>query len=347
MKIAFSSRWACRLLCWAGVAFALSGCREKTTPPAGGASSGSAPLARVNDRVLTEADLRFEVQRRLAAGQPVGSPEAVVNDLVERELMLQAARKSDWINDPAVRRDLENQLLTRWLDHTLQRDKDQVKVTDEELKTIYDSRPDDYKKPALVRLAILYRKSSPHDSEETRASLKAGLESGKADFLRNPAGARQDGRVPGFGAVAATHSEDALTRYRGGDVGWLDLSRTGHRLPAAVTAAGAALAVGAVSDVLSTDTGLYVVMKTDARPAHVTPFEEVVASLRRRVLKQRQDEVAAGFKRGLLAGNRIEINRDAAARLTLPQAPQTAAKGRLPGPQSASEFNVSLTAPLP
>ena len=113
--------------------------------------------------------------------------------------------------------------------------------------------------------------------------------------------ATRDGRIPGFGALAAEASEHATSRYRGGDIGWIETGRDAYPLPAAIVETGFALPVGGVSDVIETEEGLYVVMKQDQREARTAPFEEVADTLRRRLLRDRRDRVEAAFNSNLLA----------------------------------------------
>jgi len=276
------------------------------------------PLAAVDGVSITEADFAFEVQRRQASGRPLGEPQAILDDLIQRQAMLQQAERSDIMQDPAVRRELENKQLGQWLDRSLQVERDRVRVSDAELRAEYDARPEAFTRPEMARLAMLYRRVNRRDAEAAQAALRADLESGRALFLADSSAATQAGQLTGFGTVAARFSEDAVSRYRGGDLGWQDRGSSGGRLPDAVADAGFALDVGAVSEVIADGDGLYVIMKSDARPARVTPYEEVAPTLRRRLIRLRQDAVERAFVSNLMASAKIEINQEKVARLALP-----------------------------
>jgi hypothetical protein len=284
------------------------------------AASVAAPLARVGDVEITEADFHFEVQRRRENGRPLGEPQAILEDLIQRQVMLQQAARSEILQDPAIRRELENRQLGQWLDRSLQIERDNVRVTDEELRAHYETERAAATRPAMSRLAILYRRTSPRDSGETLAALRADLEEGRAAYLADPAAANPEGLRTGFGPLAVRYSEDPATRYRGGDLGWLEDAGEAPRLPAAVIAAGLALDVNAVSDVIPAVDGLYVVLKSDWRPAQTTSYEEAAPALRRRLIRQKQAEVERNFIDRLMADARIEVNAAKAAELTLPAA---------------------------
>lgn len=327
------------LCCGTALALSLSGCGkpEVPLPPPAAQVKGPSPLVRVNSQALTRADFDFEVQRRQEQGRPSESVDALLDELIDREVMLQAARASDWFKDPTVQRELDNQLLSRWLGTTLQREKDQVTVSDEELRQAYEADLDQHTRPALIRLAMLYRKCSPMDSDATRAALTEALEQGKAVFVKNREAALQKGRMVGFGSIAADYSEDATSRYRGGDLGWLDASRADYHWPSNVVATGFALEKGGVSDVLSAEDGLYIVMKSDVRPARVTPFEEAAPALRRRLLRERQDALAEQMRTRLRDAADITVNSTLAAQLELPDPGQTDKPGPVPALRAVSE----------
>ncbi|MDY0341506.1 MAG: peptidyl-prolyl cis-trans isomerase [Coriobacteriia bacterium] len=293
-----------------------TGCwRREETPPE------PAPLARVGNAVITSADVVAEAQRLRDAGHPATEAKAVLQALIEREAMLQEASASTGVNAPAARRERENLLLSQWLEHTLQAEKRQAALTDDELRTFYEANITEFSHPARVRLAILHRKPD-HGTESSAETLTAALRQARQSFLDDPAGATRNGRIPGFGAIAVEASEDASSRYRGGDLGWLDTGRNDYRWPAEVIAAGFALPTGGISDVYATESGLYIVMNQDQRKAHTTPFEEVAATLRRRLLRIKHDEIEASFKSNLIAHAVIEIDAAQAAALSLPSPPQ-------------------------
>jgi parvulin-like peptidyl-prolyl isomerase len=261
-----SMRWLQVACCAASLLGAAVSCSRKAPEPAA-APDG---LARVNGESITEADVQFEIQRRTEANRPLGEASAILQDLIQRKAMLHAAAKSDVLKDPAVRRELENKQLGQWLDRSLQVARDQVSVSDEELRAHYEANGASFTRPEMFRLAILYRQVNPRDPADAEAALRAELEKGRAAYVADPAQATQQGRSIGFGTVAAAYSEDTLSRYRGGDLGWVAADQKNERYPAEIIQAGRALAVGAVSDVLAAGEGLYVVMKADraAGPDH-------------------------------------------------------------------------------
>lgn len=282
------------------------------------------PLARVGNAVITEADFEYELQRRMATGRPLGDAQTVLGELIEREAMLQEAVRDPRLQEPDVRRERENQLLAQWFDRTLQEEKRNVTVTDDELRAAYHAHPEAHASPALMRLAILYREVPSSSENEALKTLSDALRSARQTYLDDPAAMTRNGRIPGFGAIAAEASEDTASRYRGGDLGWLDSTRGDYRWPSVVMETGFALPIGGVSDVVNTEEGLYVVMKQDERQARVTPFEEATLTLRRRLLLAKQEATEACFKSNVLSRTTIVVNRERAMNLRIP-APQTPA----------------------
>ena len=298
------------------VLLALAGCRREAPP-----ASPPAPLARVGAAVITATDVADEARRLRAAGLATTNARSVLHALVERAAMLDEARASEWANDPEARRERENLLLSQWLEQTLQAEKSRVTVTDDELRADYAARIATFTRPAMARLAILHRKPASRGSDSSADALKAALRQARQAYLDAPSQATRAGRIPGFGAIAAEASEHATSRYRGGDIGWIDTQHGGSPCPAEVAAAGVGLPVGGVSDVIETGEGLYVVMKQDQREARTAPFEEVADTLRRRLLRDKREQVEVAFKSNLLARAAVEVDPVQAAALTLPAAP--------------------------
>ena len=302
-----------RPLMVATLVLAVAGCGKSPAP-----EPVDPPLARGGEVAITEEDFAFEIERRRSTGRPLTDPESIIQDLIERQAMLQAAAQSEVLNDPIVRRELENRQLGQWLDRSLQVERDAVRVTDEDLRAHYEDNIDRFRREGMARLAILYRQVQAFDPQEGTEELRAALASARAAFLENREAVTQQGRLQGFGTIAADASEDTISRYRGGDLGWLEFSALTNRIPLAVAESGLALAPGEVSDVIVVDRGVYVVMKSDERPATVTPFDEVAPTLRRRLIRIKQEEVERAFMSNLLAQTSIEINPERAKALQLP-----------------------------
>ena len=293
----------------------LSACGKKA---ASVEDSEPRPLASVNGVAVTEEAFMAEVQRRIDGGRHLGDADAILQDMIQRNIMLLEAEKTGVMNDPDSRREVENLILSQWLSQSLHIEKSKVTVSEDDLRAAYESNVSTYTRPALTRLAMLYRKTSKNTSKESIAALAAELEKARALFVHDREKALQGGRMKGFGSVAADYSEDAVTRYRGGDLGWLDESRDDYRWPMAVLETGFKLKMGEPSDIIHTDEGLYVVMKTDQRDAEITSYEEAAVTLRRRVLSEKQETVENHFMRHLMESNHVEIDQAKLSKLTLP-----------------------------
>ena len=276
----------------------LAGCsRDSERSPV--SSSGSPVLATVNGRAITQDDFDAEIARRREA-----SADAVMSSLIERQAMLIKAEASGIADTPAFKRAAENRLVSEWLAGAFQKERDAVTVSEDELEAAYNARKEQlFTRHPLARFAILYRKGKNTDE------LKNALAEAVAAFDKDRDTATNGGRLQGFGKIAADHSEDTVSRYRGGDIGWVG-EGVASRVPQEVLDAGAALEVGSCAGPVTAGDGVYVVMKTAVRDASEVGFKEASPALRRRLLSEKRAAVEARFKADLMKDMAVERNAE-------------------------------------
>lgn len=278
----------------------LVGC-SRSSPPL--AKPPSSPvLATVEGRPITQAAFDEEVARRRVGNSSVEA-DAVLRQLIEREAMLVKAEKAGIADSPDFRHESENRLISQWLSGTFHKERDGVSVTDEELAAAFEARKDDvFRQGAQHRFAILFRKGK--NVEELKASLAEAV----ADFVKDRDAATQKGRLTGFGTIAANHSEDTVSRYRGGDLGWFDADKPeSSRVPQEVLAAGVAQPSGEVSKPIIAGDGVYVIMKSGVREAQQIALKEAAPALRRKLISEKRSALETSFKTGLLADMKVEM----------------------------------------
>jgi parvulin-like peptidyl-prolyl isomerase len=117
--------------------------------------------------------------------------------------------------------------------------------------------------------------------------------------------------------MAVDHSEDDVTRHRGGDAGWLDAG-VAYRWPAPVVQAGFALKSGEVSDPIEADGAAYLVRKIDERPSARIPLARVRDQLRREMHAEKLRVVEETFASRLRQDVTIETFPDTLKGLKVP-----------------------------
>jgi peptidyl-prolyl cis-trans isomerase C len=291
-------------------------------------------LAEVGDRSITATDMKAEADRRIKARQAVPEKSALLSEMVNHAAMLQRARAAGLEQDPEVRRRLETVLLAELIERELTPRMEAVGVSPEEIKAEYDRELGRYTHPEQARFALLHLEVGEKASEAKRAEQRTRMEEARRKALEQPADTGRTRGVRAFGSLSVEYSDDPLTRYRGGDVGWLQRGQP-VRYPTEVIEAGWALPVGTVSEIVEAPDGLYVVLKTDARPSTVTPLESVSGALRQQLLVRKRQEVEEAFRKEILAAAAPRIHTHALASVELPQTDTLVARNGAAQPPAA------------
>lgn len=230
---------------------------------------------------------------------------------VERLAALEKARELGLDKDLELKHQWENLLIGRLHESILNEKLDSVTVSDEELQTYYENSIKDFSKSAQLRLAMLYLGSNSKMSDVQREALRMRLKEALEMASELPEGTR------GFGELAMTYSEEATSRFKGGDVGWLQAGQERYRWPIEVVEAGFDLnEVGDLSSVIETKNGFYLLMKLDGREASVTPLDGRLKDiLHTRLINQKRAEVTASVKSTWQQGVPVSFNDDILSKL--------------------------------
>jgi parvulin-like peptidyl-prolyl isomerase len=263
----------------------------------------SGPLAVIAGKTVTSDSFRGEMARRGGEFDQERKRE-LLDSIVRSELLFAAAKSAGYENDPEVIEAFKQAMVGKYLQDNLEPKLAQLKVTDKEAHSYYLANQADFGTPAMVRAALIRVAVSPKASAEKKTELLKRAESARAEALALEPG------VPAFGSVAVTYSDDQESRYRGGDIGWLQAGTVDGRRDRKVSDAIFALAApGQISAVITADDGYYIVKLMESKGASVKPFAQVKDGVRYQALQEKKREVEQGFIAELKREIPVTVNR--------------------------------------
>lgn len=285
-------------------------------------------LAQVGKEVITTDDFKAELQRRQANRQPVPDRQALLEEMIARVAMVQRAKATGLENSYDVRHVFEDVLIAKLKESELQPKLDAAAVSPAEIQAVYEKEIARFTQPAKAHLAMIYLAADTRTDTNHLAELAARIAEARRLALALPV------ENKGFGQIALNFSEDQASRYRGGDAGWFSADMLADRWPKEVVAAGLALKEnGAVSDVIQTPAGFYLVKKMDGRPPAVAPLAQVSGGLQRELVTEKRLQVEKNFQQALRAAAQVRTNSQLLGTLEYPTpaAPAVSVPPALPG----------------
>lgn len=278
--------------------------RDSSAPP----PDSAVVLARVGERTITVADLRAELQR--AEHLKTLDPGQVLDRLIARELRLAKAREMHYDETAKYRRSCENLLIGMVNKRVLSPKLRAVVVSDEEVADYYREHAEEFSRPARRRFAMIHVSVNRQRADDRRIQeARQRIETARGKAVE------QSDEIPaedGFGHLAVTYSEDQVTRYKGGDIGWYEVGGPPSSWGETIMRAGFALdEPGQVSEVVEADTGFAILRLTDRRKSVLTPLEQAAPGIRQRLLREKRRGIQRGFEEALR--DQFAVQRVAAA----------------------------------
>jgi len=175
----------------------------------------------------------------------------------------------------------------------------EIKLTDDELKKVYEQYKDKFKTGEQIRASHILVKD-----EKTAQDVEAQLKKGAS-----------------FADLAKKYSTDS-TAAKGGDLGWFD---RGKMVPEFDKAAFA-LKDGETSGIVKSNFGYHIIKVIGRRPAGYAPFDEVKEQIKAAILPSKQQEVFQKVKTDLKKDAKIEIKDPSFKRDETKPAPADTAK---------------------
>jgi peptidyl-prolyl cis-trans isomerase D len=264
-------------------------------------------VAWVDGEPITFADLEAEVERRGAreTGR-FATPEerrALLDGVIRRRALAQQARRAGYERDAELRAQLEQVLAERFEADRLRAHAQDLLVTPEEVEAEYQRDLDRHTEPERVHAAVIWIPLPPSATPETRQRLRARAEQAWRE-ARDPSAASGT-----FGALAMRYSSDFESRYRGGDIGWLERDSTDPRWGNEVARALFALSEpGDVSDVIAVESGFAIALLVRRSERRTKGLAEVAPQIRAELEARKRERVLERLRRELDQG--IDVRRD-------------------------------------
>ncbi|MFW6147702.1 MAG: peptidylprolyl isomerase [Thermodesulfobacteriota bacterium] len=288
-------------------------------------------VAVVDGAIITKAELDREVshvkQSMMSTGKPLADSQLsrlknqVLEQLINRELLYQESqRKGVTVSEAKINEklevmkknfsnqaDFENILkeanlsevqLKAQIEQSLAIDElitkmfvEKVTLSEDEVKTYYESNPESFKQPEQVRASHILIKVAPQEDSSKRASARIEIEKIQQKIRRGE----------NFAALAEEASE-CPSASKGGDLGYFSRGQMAKPFEDAAFA----LAPGEISDIVETDFGYHLIKVEDKRAQTDMAFDEIKDGLKSYLTQQKVQEEVVRYVQKLKEQAKVE-----------------------------------------
>jgi len=252
-------------------------------------SFAATELAKVNQTIITTEEFEKKYQENLKFFQlKAPTKESVLDDLIKRELGLQEARKLGLDKDPDVMDRMNTVLYHALLEKKLNKEFEQIAVSDSEAKSFYSKNPE----IRTSHIFVAVRAGASADEEKKALARITDirdqhLKPGKMSF-----------------AEIAQRFSDGVAAPVGGD---LDYNTKEKLDPIFYEAAVKLKNPGAMSGIVRSNFGYHIIKLTGVRPWDETDQ----AQIKRLVYDEKRSQVFERYMAALRKQSKVVINSGA------------------------------------
>ncbi|QCD44962.1 peptidylprolyl isomerase [Campylobacter mucosalis] len=223
-------------------------------------SLNAAVVATVNGEAINDTDidaiLAMTAPGATYAQIPADAKKRLIDNLIDRKLVLKEAKSSGIESESDFKKALENMKNNIATDLYMKKIFDKQKVSDDEAKKAYNDHKQLFEQPASSR--------ARHILVESEAEAKNIIAE-----LKKLSG---DAQLKKFAELAQSKSIDKGSAAQGGELGWFESSKMVKPFADAVNT----MKKGEISKApVKSNFGYHVILKEDFKAAGTVPFEQV------------------------------------------------------------------------
>lgn len=261
-----------------------------------------AVVAKIGDKKITSKDFKritdyFDLERQKMLETNPQLKETVLKQFIQSIVISDLAKQKGFDKNPEIREQLQffsdNFLANEYLKREIA---EKITVSDDELKSYYDTHTDEFKAPEMIKARHILVKVEDTASEDEK---KKGKE--KAEMYLKKIKEGED-----FSKLASEVSDDPGSKAKGGDLGFFPKGR----MVKPFEDAAFSLKPGEVSGLVETQFGFHIIKVEEKKDSTVETFDAVKDRLRQKLLQDRMRKEVTEFIDKAMQDSKAEIFPD-------------------------------------
>lgn len=247
----------------------------------------TAVVAKIGERKITLSDFKrvtryFDAERQKMLETNPQLKETVLKQFVQSIVVSDLAKQKGFDKNPDIREQVQffsdNFLANEYIKREVAQ---KVTVSDENLKSYYDTNKDEFKTPEMVKARHILVKADASASADDKKKAQERAET----YLKKI----KEGED--FAKLASELSDDPGSKPKGGDLGFFPRGR----MVKPFEDAAFSLKTGEMSGIVETQFGFHIIKVEDKKDSTVEPFDTVKERLRQKLLQERQRTAITEF----------------------------------------------------
>jgi peptidyl-prolyl cis-trans isomerase C len=258
-------------------------------------------VAKIGDKKFTVSDFKkiitnnFDSDKQKMIENTPQIREAILSQYIQTIVVSGLVKQSGFDKRPEIKEQLEfyrdNFLANEYIKREVA---GKITVPENEIKAYYDSHPDEFKKPEMIRARHILVKVEPSASQNDKEKAKEKA----TDILKKiKAG-------DNFEKLADDLSDDPGSKSKGGDLGFFSRGRMVKQFEDAAFS----LKPGETSGIVETQFGYHIIKVEEKKDASTEPYDAVKDKISQKLIQERVKTKVAEFLDKAMKDAKVEMH---------------------------------------